>query len=91
MDPKLKDEKNPSGPVTLKSGYKVWVDRGLCIGAATCIAVSPKAYVLDKEAKAVILDTIDEDTIENIIESAKACPVAAIIIEDAQGNRVFLK
>ena len=91
MDPKLKDEKNPSGPVTLKSGYKVWVDRGLCIGAATCIAVSPKAYVLDKEAKAVILDTIDEDTIENIIESAKACPVAAIIIEDAQGNRGFPK
>jgi len=88
---KIKDEKNPSGPITLKSGYKIWVDRDLCIGAATCIAVSPKAYVLDKEAKAVILDTIDEDTIENIIESAKACPVAAIIIEDAQGNRVFPK
>ncbi|MCR4276500.1 MAG: ferredoxin [Candidatus Roizmanbacteria bacterium] len=91
MDPKLRDEKSPSGPITLKSGYKIWVDRNLCIGAATCIAVSPKAYVLDKEAKAVILDTIDEDTIENIIESAKACPVAAIIIEDAQGNRVFPK
>jgi len=88
---KIKDKKNPSGPITLKSGYKIWVDRDLCIGAATCIAVSPKAYVLDKEAKAVILDTIDEDTIENIIESAKACPVAAIIIEDAQGNRVFPK
>ena len=91
MDPKVKDEKNPSGPVTLKSGYKVWVDRNLCIGAATCIAVSPNGYVLDKEAKAVILETVDEDTIENIIESAKACPVAAIIIEDAKGNRVFPK
>jgi len=91
MDPKLKDSKNPSGPVILKSGYKVWVDRGLCIGAATCIAVSPKAYALDKEAKAVILDSIDEDTIKNIVESAKACPVAAIIIEDAQGNRIFPK
>ena len=88
---KLKDEKNPSGPVILKSGYKIWVERGLCIGAATCIAVSPKVYVLDKEAKAIILDSADEDTIENIIESAKACPVAAIIIEDAQGNRIFPK
>ena len=88
---KIKDEKNPSGPITLKSGYKIWVDRDLCIGAATCIAVSPKVYVLDKEAKAVILDTIDEDTIENIIESAKACPVVAIIIEDEKGNRVFPK
>jgi len=91
MDPKMKDEKNPSGPVVLKSGYKIWVDRSLCIGAATCIAVSPKAYVLDTEAKAVIIDTVDEDTIENIIESAKACPVAAIIIEDEKGNRVFPK
>lgn len=91
MDSKVRDEKSPSGPITLKSGYKIWVDRNLCIGAATCIAVSPKAYALDSEAKAVILDTVDQDTIENIIESAKACPVAAIIIEDAQGNRVFPK
>ncbi|MEK7597400.1 MAG: ferredoxin [Patescibacteria group bacterium] len=91
MEPKLKDPQKPSGPVVLKSGYKIWVERGLCIGAATCIAVSPKVYVLDKEAKAIILDSADEDTIENIIESAKACPVAAIIIEDAQGNRIFPK
>ncbi len=91
MDAKLKDPQKPSGPVILKSGYKVWVDRGLCIGAATCIAVSPKTYVLDQEAKAVILESADEDTIENIIESAKACPVAAIIIEDEKGNRVFPK
>lgn len=86
----LKDPKNPSGPVIVHK-YKVWVDRSLCIGAATCIAVSPKAYVLDKEAKAVILDTIDEDTIESIIESAKVCPVTAIIIEDKKGQRVFPK
>ena len=91
MDAKLKDPQKPSGPVVLKSGYKVWVDRSLCIGAATCIAVSPKTYVLDQEAKAVILESADEDTIENIIESAKACPVAAIIIEDEKGNRVFPK
>jgi len=91
MDTKVKDSKNPSGPVTLKSGHKVWVDRNLCIGAATCIAVAPKAYVLDEEAKAVILESADEDTIENIIESAKACPVVAIIIEDEKGNRVFPK
>ena len=47
---KLKDSKNPSGPVTLKSGHKVWVDRNLCIGAATCIAVAPKAYVTPQVA-----------------------------------------
>ncbi|NCO88808.1 ferredoxin, partial [Candidatus Roizmanbacteria bacterium] len=70
---------------------KVWVDRDLCIGAATCIAVAPKTFVLDSEAKAIFIDTTVEDTDENIIEAAKACPVAAIIIEDENGNRIFPK
>lgn len=92
MDPNnLKDSTNPSGPVKVKQTYTVWVDRNLCIGAATCVAVSPKAFVMDTEAKAVILKTADEDTIENIIEAARACPVAAIFIDDEQGNRVFPK
>jgi len=87
---KLKDHKNPSGPVKVHN-YKVWVDRNLCIGAATCIAVAPNTFQLDGEAKAVILETSGQDTIETIIDSAKACPVAAVIIEDEKGNRVFPK
>jgi ferredoxin len=86
----LKDPKKPSGPVIIHK-YKVWVDRALCIGAATCIAVAPKSFELDSEAKAVIIETADQDTIETIIEGAKSCPVAAIIIEDEKGNRIFPK
>jgi len=89
-DIKLKDAQKPSGPVSIHN-YKVWVDRNLCIGAATCIAVAGKTFQLDKEAKAVILETADQDTIETIIDSAKACPVGAIFIEDEKGNRVFPK
>lgn len=89
-DIKLKDVQKPSGPVSVHN-YKVWVDRNLCIGAATCIAVAGKTFQLDKEAKAVILETADQDTIETIIDSAKACPVGAIFIEDDKGNRVFPK
>jgi ferredoxin len=87
----LKDPNNPSGPVKVKGKYKVWVDRNLCIGAATCVAVSPKSFQMDSEAKAVIVRTIDEEELENIIEAAKACPVAAIFIEDERGNRIFPK
>lgn len=87
---KLFDEKNPSGPVKVKN-LKFWVDRNLCIGAATCVAVAPKTFNLDSEAKAIILSSVVEDTAEVIIEAAKACPVAAIIVEDAQGNRIFPK
>jgi len=91
MDNQLKDQKNPSGPVKVKGKYKVWVDRNLCIGAATCVAVSPKSFQLDNEAKAVIVKTIDEEELEKIIEAAKACPVAAIFVEDEKGNRIFPK
>lgn len=87
---KPKDPKNPSGPVNVKN-FKVWVDRNLCIGAATCVAIAPKTFQLDNEAKAIILETTDQDTIETIIDAAKACPVAAVIIEDEQGNRIFPK
>jgi len=87
----LKDPNNPSGPVKVKEKYKVWVDRNLCIGAATCVAVSPKSFQIDNEAKAVIVKTIDDEDLENIIEAAKACPVAAIFIEDEKGNRIFPK
>lgn len=91
MENNLLDKKNPSGPVKVKKTYKVWVDRSLCIGAATCVAVSSKSFALDSEAKAVILKTIDEESLENIIDAAKACPVAAIFIEDEKGNRIFPK
>lgn len=90
MENNLKDANNPSGPVMVKN-LKMWVDRNLCIGAATCVAVAPKTFVLDSEAKAVILKSADEDDEQTIIEAAKACPVAAIFLEDDKGNRIFPK
>jgi ferredoxin len=89
-DQSVQDSQKPSGPVTVRT-LKVTVDRDLCIGAATCVAVAPKTFVLDSEAKAIILKTVTEDTDQNIIDAAKACPVAAIIIEDEKGNKVFPK
>jgi ferredoxin len=86
MNPK--DVSKPSGPVTVHD-YSVVVDRDLCIGAATCVAVAAHTFALDSEAKAIILDSAENDTPEIILESAHACPVAAIIIKDAKGNQVF--
>ncbi|KKS81321.1 MAG: hypothetical protein UV55_C0016G0027 [Candidatus Gottesmanbacteria bacterium GW2011_GWC1_43_10] len=34
--------------------YKVTVDRNLCIGAGSCVAVAPLAFALDNEAKAIL-------------------------------------
>jgi ferredoxin len=89
-DVKLKDPKNPSGPVQVRN-LKFWVDRDLCIGAATCVAIAPNTYLLDSEAKAIILETTEQDTDEILIDAARGCPTAAIIIEDNKGNRIFPK
>lgn len=67
----------------------VRIDQNLCIGAATCVAVAPKAWALDDNAKAIILDTASEESDETLIESAKSCPVMAIIITDEHGKQIF--
>lgn len=86
----LKNPQNPSGPAQIRN-WKVRVDRDLCIGAATCVAIAAKAFALDSQAKAVILTTAEEDQDNTILDAARGCPVAAIIIEDANGNKIFPK
>ena len=83
-----KNKKNSSQ----QDAWKVWVDRDLCIGAASCVAIAPNAFSLDNESKAVVLDTFDKEQKKNIIDAAQACPVAAIFIEEIKtGKRIFPK
>jgi ferredoxin len=65
------------------------IDRDLCIGAATCITLAPKAWALDDEAKAIILDTAEEESDEALLNAAKACPVMAIFITDQDGKQLY--
>lgn len=79
---------NPSSPVQVGK-LRIRIDRDLCIGAATCSAIAAKAFALDSESKSVILESADSEAAETIIDAAKGCPVAAILIKDASGNKVF--
>ncbi|CAN5206064.1 hypothetical protein BH09PAT2_BH09PAT2_08830 [soil metagenome] len=88
MSDNLKDPQNPHGPVNVRT-LKVFVEKDLCIGAATCVAIAPNTFNLDSEAKAIILDSIEADTDETILDAARGCPTAAIFIEDDKGNRIF--
>ncbi|MEI6842956.1 MAG: ferredoxin [bacterium] len=69
---------------------KIIIDRDLCIGAASCIAVSSAVYELDNENKVVVLDpnAIDDET---LIMSAESCPTKAIILLDKDGGKIFPK
>ena len=64
--------------------YKIKVARSLCIGAATCIAISPNIFKLDSENKAIILN--GQDVPENILMAAQSCPTKAVIITDTETN-----
>lgn len=85
------------------SKYRVKVDRTLCIGAASCTAVAAKTFALDHEGKSVIkkkdgtttaefveFENID-DTAENILGAAKACPVNAIVIEEVDEKGTVIR
>lgn len=82
--------------------YKVKVDRSLCIGAASCVAVAPDTFDLDDEGKSVIKkkdgttstqfvpysEIADKEI--NIMNAAKSCPVSAIVIVevDEKGKEI---
>jgi len=80
---------------------RVRVDRELCIGAASCIALLPEVFELDEEAKAVIKRAVGEKTSDwvdykdlpveaaMILEAARACPTNAIFIEDDDGKQIY--
>ncbi len=85
--------------------YKyIQVDRDLCIGAASCIAVYPEIFELDEESKAIMLKkdgnhTSDKTTIDllscanvdddKLLLAAQSCPTAAIFLYDEEGNMVY--
>lgn len=68
---------------------KVIVDRKLCIGAGTCVAVSPKSFQLDKKNIAVLQDSWTKEEQEILIVAAKSCPVNAITLVDGEGKVIF--
>jgi ferredoxin len=86
------------------SRYRIIIDRNLCIGAATCVALEPKVFQLDKENKAVLIDPQDPAKTHNefvyevnggfekesILMAAKSCPTNAIIVMDEEtGKQIY--
>jgi len=67
---------------------KIVVDRALCIGAASCIALAPDTFDLDSEAKAVIKNPKGNSD-DDILEGAKSCPTDAIFLYDEDGNQIW--
>lgn len=72
----------------MKKIGKIFIDRDLCIGAASCIAVAPGVFELDKENKAFVKDSTAADD-ETILLAAQSCPTKAIMLYDEEGNQIY--
>lgn len=89
---------------TSKPVAKITVDRGLCIGAGSCLTAVTGVFELDEENKAVMLLTGGVKTSEaseksslanggvtdaDLFAAAQSCPVMAILLHDAEGNQIY--
>ncbi|MDP3963272.1 MAG: ferredoxin [bacterium] len=83
---------------------KLKIDRDLCIGAASCVAIYPDVFTLDAENKAVMpkkggVKTSDELNVteldvsaiddSNLLLAAQSCPTKAIFLYDDTGKQVY--
>ncbi|MCL5784106.1 MAG: ferredoxin [Patescibacteria group bacterium] len=89
MDNQSPQDQNPQQDKVVQIGkYQVKVVRNACIGAASCVAISPTTFVLDNEQKAVIQG--DSDSPENVLAAAQSCPTKAIVVIDTEtGKQVW--
>lgn len=67
---------------------KIVVDRDLCIGAASCVAIAPGVFALDGENKAYVVNEKGADD-EMILLAAQSCPTKAILLFDEEGKQIY--
>jgi ferredoxin len=67
---------------------RVVVDRARCFSHEQCVATAPQVFALDAEQISTVGDIrlADDDT---LLAAARACPVQAIFVFDADGRQVY--
>lgn len=66
---------------------KIEVDKNICIGCGSCIAIAAKAFEL-KGGKSSVTKDWQEEAEENIIAASRACPVLAILLYDEKNQKI---
>lgn len=67
---------------------KVKVDKDLCIGCGTCVALADDTFEIGDDNKSSVKNE-KGNTDEEIINAAKACPVSAIEVTDDSGTKLW--
>jgi ferredoxin len=61
-------------------GFRVTIDRELCMGSGLCTTYAPSSFTQDAEAKVVLTDPPGDD-LEALTTAAEACPMGAIRVD----------
>lgn len=58
---------------------KIEVNKDLCIGCGSCVAMAPDTFEFSDDGFA---EAIDQEVTEEVRDAAEACPTSAIEIEE---------
>lgn len=70
-----------------EQGITVAVDRDTCVGNGICVALAPRAFVLDNKMKATVVNP-EGESYEALLAAAESCPVQAIYLS-SDGEPIY--
>lgn len=66
---------------------KIEVDKNICIGCGSCVAIAEKAFEL-KNSKSEVKKDWQGENEENIIAASRSCPVLAIFLYNEKNQKI---
>jgi ferredoxin len=70
------------------AGLTIRIDRLVCVGFETCVEAEPALFTLDDKGIATFHAGADRVTAERILAACRACPVDALEVLNASGERI---
>ena len=63
----------------------ITIDRGACVGYASCMMIAPKVFSVDDEDLVVVLDEHPSDAmLAKVEQAARSCPKSAIAVRSTE-------
>ena len=63
-----------------RDGVDVRVDHDLCLSSQSCVRAQPLAFAIGDDGLAMVLPSVDQVGLDDLIAASRECPVHAIEI-----------
>ena len=68
--------------------FRVEIDQDECMSVGRCVADFPAGFGFDDDELATVLPSVGELTDQQLLRAARNCPSRAIMVFDADGDKV---